>query len=334
MDPRKIDRYNVSKVYKEKNIVILGASGFIGRWLSRGLSQNGANVFLFVRDKLVAKTVFEQYGINGAVFELDLIEDANSLLGIFQTISPDVVFNLAGYGVNPSQRDNDIAYKINADLVQTVCIAMAAAKNNNWGGQDVVHVGSALEYGKDTGDLSEALVCIPTTLYGKSKLLGTQRLTTYCEQNGLKGVTVRLFSVYGPGEHSSRLLPLLINAAKDQLLPLTEGGQKRDYTYIDDVVEGLLRIGAARKSEIVNNGGIINLASGQLNSVRSFVETAASVLTIDSKNLQFGKIPVRNEEMQHLPVTNFRLQQQTDWLPSVSIAEGISRCIKFLKSLE
>lgn len=335
MFPKKLDPINnVYKAYEEKNVVILGASGFIGRWLARGLSQNGANVFLFVRDKLAAKAIFEQYEISGAVYELDLIEDADSLVGIFQKISPDVIFNLAGYGVNPSQRDNDTAYKINADLVQTVCKAMVTTKHNNWGGQDIVHVGSALEYGKDTGDLSETLVCIPTTLYGKSKLLGTQQLTKYCEFYGLKGVTVRLFSVYGPGEHCSRLLPSLINAAKDQSLPLTEGLQERDFTYIDDVVEGLLRIGAVGKSAIFNNGAIINLASGQLNSVRSFVETAASVLTIDTKNLQFGKIPVRNEEMQHLPVANSLLQQQTHWFPSVSIAEGIRRCTKFLTSLE
>lgn len=331
---RTFNHADAYKLYKNKNVVILGASGFIGRWLARELGQNNANTFLFVRDKLAAKKIFEQYGVTGKVFELNLVENSGFLVDIFKRISPDVVFNLAGYGVNPSQRENHIAYKINADLIQIVCKAMAATKCNNWVGQDVVHVGSALEYGRDSSDLSENLVCFPTTLYGKSKLLGTKRLTECCEQYGLKGVTIRLFSVYGPGEHSSRLLPSLLNAAKNQLLPLTEGLQERDFTYIDDVVEGLLRIGAMGKSETFKNGGIINLATGQLDSVRCFVETAANVLTIDTKNLQFGKIPVRNEEMQHLPVTNSVLKQQTNWVPSISIAEGISRCANFLKPSE
>ena len=186
------------------------------------------------------------------------------------------------------------------------------------------------KYGKDSSDLSESIACVPTTLYGESKLLGTKRLAMSCEQYGLKGVTVRLFSVYGPGEHNSRLLPSLLNLAKNQSLPLTEGQQKRDFTYVEDVVEGLLRIGVINKSEAVNNDRVINLATGQLNSVRSFVEIAASILTIDFKNLKFGEIPVRKEEMQHLPVTNALLKQQTGWVPSLSIAEGIGRCVKFL----
>jgi len=321
---------DVYKSYKDKNVVILGASGFIGRWLARALSKIGANIFLFVRDKHAAKRIFDQFGVSGVVFELNLVDDAESLINIFKKISPDVVFNLAGYGVNPSQRDQNLAYTINADLVSIVCKAMATAKGDNWVGQDIVHVGSALEYGKDSSDLSESIACVPTTLYGESKLLGTKRLAMSCEQYGLKGVTVRLFSVYGPGEHNSRLLPSLLNLAKNQSLPLTEGQQKRDFTYVEDVVEGLLRIGVINKSEAVNNDRVINLATGQLNSVRSFVEIAASILTIDFKNLKFGEIPVRKEEMQHLPVTNALLKQQTGWVPSLSIAEGIGRCVKFL----
>jgi UDP-glucose 4-epimerase len=331
---RKDSHCSLYKAYEGRNVVILGAAGFIGRWLARSLSKNGANVFLFVRDKSAAKRIFDQYDINGVVFDVDLINNKDSLSSIFQTISPDVIFNLAGYGVNPTQRDNDTAYKVNADLIKTVCNAMVVTKNNSWDGQDIVHVGSALEYGRDTSDLSETRRCFPTTLYGKSKLLGTQRLTKYCEQYGLKGVTVRLFSVYGPGEHSGRLLPSLINRRKGQVVQMTEGVQKRDFTYIDDVIEGMLRIGAMGKSKFFKNGGIINLASGQLNSVRSFVEIAASILKIDTKNLQFGKIPIRNEEMQHLPVSNHLLQQQTHWVPTVSIAEGVSRCATFLKSIE
>lgn len=330
MITRDCDSTRVLRGYKNKNVVVLGASGFIGRWLARALSQIGANVFLFVRDKSAAEKIFKQYQVSGEIFEIDLIDDVDSLKDIFKTIAPNIVFNLAGYGVNPNQRDSDLAYKINADLVQSVCHAMATAKHN-WCGQDIVHVGSALEYGKDTGNLSETTVCIPTTLYGKSKLLGTQQLTKYCEHYGLIGVTVRLFSVYGPGEHDSRLLPSLINAAKGQLLPLTEGRQERDFTYIDDVVEGLLRFGIVSKSDKFEKTAIVNLASGKLTSIRSFVEAAASILEINTKNLLFGKIPIRSEEMQHLPVTNLLLQQQIHWVPSVSIGEGVNRCAMFLR---
>lgn len=332
--PRQAKYYDLYGAYKEKNVVILGASGFIGRWLARALSKNGAHVFLFVRDKLAANIIFNQYEINGIIFEHDLVANEASLKDLFQTISPDLVFNLAGYGVDPNQRDKVTAYKVNAGLIETICHAISETKSDTWNGQNIVHVGSALEYGKDTGNLSESLTYTPTTIYGESKLLGTQQLTRSCVKHGLKGVTVRLFSVYGPGEHNSRLLPSLINATKGQLLSLTKGTQKRDFTYIDDVVEGLLRIGSVNKPEIFMKGPIINLATGHLNSVRNFVETAANVLDIDTKYLKFGDIPMRSEEMQHLPVSIHLLRQHLHWSPVISISEGICRCSKFLKSIE
>ena len=77
--PRQAKYYDLYGAYKEKNVVILGASGFIGRWLARALSKNGAHVFLFVRDKLAANIIFNQYEINGIIFEHDLVANEASL---------------------------------------------------------------------------------------------------------------------------------------------------------------------------------------------------------------------------------------------------------------
>ena len=334
---QKISDSDVHQMYEGNNVVVLGASGFIGRGLARELCENGANVFLFVRDCLSAEKIFEQYDIKGKIIELDLAKNALSLIDFFQEIKPVITFNLAGYGVDPSERDNDIAYKINADLVGIACKAMAKAKSESWSGQDIIHVGSALEYGEIDGNLSEDSQPNPTTLYGKSKLTGTRLLMQCCQDDKLKGVTVRLFTVYGPGELGGRLLPSLMTAAREgHSVPLTAGLQKRDFTYIDDVVEGLLRVGAAGKpeAEALTHDRIINLASGRLTSVRDFVETAANVLAIETEKLQFGAIPVRNEEMQHLPVSNVLLQRLTHWLPSIGIAEGVRRSMNFLVSLK
>lgn len=320
---------SLSAITEARSIIVLGAAGFIGRWVSRRLCCQGVKPFLVVRDRAAASRVFRDYEIEGEIIQADF-QSLDSVSEFVGQIKPDVIFNLAGYGVDRSERDEEVAYRINAQLVEAVCRAMAIHRNPNWDGQSIVHAGSALEYGEIGGNLAEDSAVNPTTLYGKSKLMGTNLLVQYCRKLGLKGITARLFTVYGPGEHDGRLLPSLLTAAIDgQPLPLTAGEQKRDFTYVEDVADGLLRL-AVTKSQ---PGEIVNLATGRLTTVRSFIETAASTLNIPETNLQFGAIPTRAEEMQHDPVTIDRLRRLTDWTPPTEIAEGIQRTVKQARRL-
>jgi nucleoside-diphosphate-sugar epimerase len=142
-------------------------------------------------------------------------------------------------------------------------------------------------------------------------------------------VTARLFTVYGPGEHSGRLLPSLLEAARTGTpLKLTAGTQKRDFTYVGDVAEGLLRLGLAA----ANLGEIVNLATGQLLSVRSFAETAARILHIPHRSLIFGFVQTRHqEETVHSEVALGLLRRLIGWVPPTSIDDGIRNTLDFEK---
>jgi len=193
--------------------------------------------------ELLLSPVFSEYSIAGQVIEIDLLQ-SNKVCQALQNIMPSIVFNLAGYGVNPIERNELIAYQVNADLVREICHWIAEFKDKKWSGQHLVHVGSALEYGNIHNNLAEDSEPNPTTLYGNSKLAGTKNVARYCPELGIRGLTARLFSVYGPGELPKRLLPsLLETASTEQPLPLTVGRQKRDFTYVEDIAEGLLRLG-------------------------------------------------------------------------------------------
>jgi nucleoside-diphosphate-sugar epimerase len=313
-------------------IVVLGASGFIGRWVSRRLCFQGARPVLVVRDVKMANEVFAAYQIKGEIVQADFqrLDSVTELIGGFK---PDVVFNLAGYGVDRYERDEETAYRINAHLVETICKAMAVHRNPDWLGQNIVHTGSALEYGEIGGNLTEDSTPNPTTLYGQSKLLGTNLLTQFCRKLGVKGITARVFTVYGPGEHEGRLLPSLLEAAKTGApLPLTAGQQRRDFTYVEDVADILIELARSEAAP----GDIVNLATGKLTSVRGFVETAAEVLGISKNNLLFDAIPTRVEEMQHDAVTIDRLQKLLGprlKTPLTDIAKGIRQTKNFEQAL-
>lgn len=307
--------------YRGVRAAVFGASGFIGAWTARALLDAGSHVVMVARRASAIAPELRQQPLV-TVLEADL-SDESAVQETIATTHPSIVFNLAGYGVDRGERDEAPARLINSDLPQWLANSMAAAEPDEWPGQRVLHVGSALEYGEIGGDLAERSAPNPTTLYGQTKLAGTLALRRACESADLAGATARLFTVYGAGEHAGRLLPTLLAAkGNDSPIELSEGRQRRDFTYVEDVAEGLLRLGVCRG---LARGEIVNLATGTLTEVREFVRQAARVLEIEPGRLRFGALPTRAEEMQHDPVSVARLREVLGWVPSVSIADGVRR---------
>jgi nucleoside-diphosphate-sugar epimerase len=312
--------------YQGSRALVLGASGFIGRWIVRTLTQAGAEVIAGVRDPETAAGILGRWGAHGGIVTVDLAR-AGAVGSLIRTIEPAIVFNAAGYGVDRNERDHELLRRLNHDLVAEIASGLRDRPRGRWAGARLVHCGSALEYGTLDGDLAEeGPAPQPTDPYGQSKLAGTVALRRIAVEAGMPSVTARLFTVYGPGEHPTRLLPtLLMAAATGAPVPLTTGAQMRDFTFVEDVAEGLLRLGAA----VGTPGEVVNLATGKLLSVRDFARQAAHVLLIPEARLQFGLAGTHIAEMQHKPVTVAKLQHLTGWYPSVSVENGVRRTIAF-----
>lgn len=299
--------------YRGRRILVLGAAGFIGRRVVRMLERQGAMVIRAVHradpTPRCSRTVVVDLSVPGTAAALVEAEQ------------PEVTFNLAGYGVLPTQRDPGQAQLLNADLPAELAVACATERVPNWQGPRLVHTGSALEYGVAAGNLAEDTLPLPTTLYGRTKLAGTTAIAAAVAAGGLRAVTARLFTVYGPGEPLPRLLPSLRAAAgATGAIALTSGEQQRDFTYVDDVAEGILRLGMSGAA-----AGTVNLATGILTPVATVVRLAAAQFGIAAERLRFGALPTRPEEMSHQPVALDRLWEMTGWVPQTTIAEGLRR---------
>jgi UDP-glucose 4-epimerase len=306
--------------YRELPVLVLGAGGFIGSRVGLALSDLGARVTQVVRGGTSAGP--------GEVVKADLLLPGEAER-VVDDAAPRLVFNLAGYGVDPTERDEEVARQTNELLVTRVAAAVAEIEAGAWPGQRMVHVGSALEYGEARGRLDEETEARATTLYGRSKLAGTRALAGLCAARGLRGVTARLFMVYGPGEQAGRLLPALVAAAASgQGIDLTAGTQLRDFTHVDDVAEGLLRLGASEGPP----GQVVNLATGRLTAVRAFAECVGRCVGMPTEALRFGALPTRVHEMSHDPVSIDRLRDRVKWVPGISVEQGVERTLDALRA--
>jgi nucleoside-diphosphate-sugar epimerase len=315
--------------YAGRRVLVLGAAGFIGRWVARKLSEAGADLCLAVRDRAAAEKVFSSYQVSGEITVVD-VERTGAVAELVARVRPCITFNLAGYGVDPAESDEQRLHRVNAELPE-ILARSALTGDTSWKGHHVVHAGSALEYGIAEGILAERAVPRPTTAYGKSKLAGTLRLSRVLQELGTaRGLTARLFTVYGPGEHRGRLLPSLLETADTGApLDLTSGLQQRDFTYVEDAAEGMLRLGTTAPVP----GDVVNLATGILTPVRQFAERAAQLLSIQPGKLRFGALPTRGEEMPTTGIDVSMLRDVTGWTPQTDITSGIKRTRDFVKGL-
>ena len=308
-----------------RRVLVTGATGFIGRWVARGLSAVGAQLWLAARNEEKLVAIRDAFEIKAQLVAVDCSKEG-TFSQLYREANPDVVFNLAGYGVDPSERDESLAWALNMRLVEEMAEVAASSEHSAWSGLRLVHAGTGAEYGPVEGVVTEGSDAAPISVYGRSKLAGTKALSAVQRRTGLRAITARLFTVYGPGEHPGRLLPSLLQASRSgEAVKLTVGQQQRDFTYVSDVVEGLLRL--ASLSESVPP--IVNLATGKLTSVRTFAKCAADVLGMDDSQLHFGGLPEQRDEVRQGLVDTRQLRGLLDWVPACTPAEGIARTIEF-----
>lgn len=245
--------------------------------------------------------------------EADLADDGIAA-GLVDAVRPDVVMNLAAYGVSRFEKDADRHEVLNVRLVHELADALKATPPaDDWTGCRLIQPGSSLEYGKTAASLDESTACAPDTPYGRTKLAATEALWA-ARDRGLASLVPRAFMVFGAGERPGRLVPSLLEAASaDHRIALSAGSQCRDWAYVEDVADALLRLACVDASKVIRRVAPfdtpgINIASGNLLSVRDFVHCLADEMSIGKERLGFGDLAEDAREMRHpaVPVDRCR----------------------------
>jgi nucleoside-diphosphate-sugar epimerase len=304
-----------------RSAVVTGATGFIGSALARRLLEEGIKTYCLLRRKPRCDSILES--LKGAkVVQVDSFQTLE-LERCFAEFSPDVVFNLASYGVSQEDRDPEALLDGNVSLVARLVLAAAISQPKL-----VIHTGSCLEYGPpllQRSPFTEEQPLRPTSLYGAAKASSTLYGSTLAARLGVPFVTLRLFGVFGVGEGSRRLIPYLIDQLRrDEPVDLTPGEQVRDFLYVDDVVGAFVR---SAQDGSLTPSETYNVCSGKPVRIRDIGELAADLMEKPRTLLQWGRRPYRQDEPMWIVGDNRRFADATSWWPQVKLTEGIRRMI-------
>jgi nucleoside-diphosphate-sugar epimerase len=298
-------------------VLVTGASGFLGRQVVRALVRQGCD----------AVSVFHTTGFDEdrRHFRLDL-RDTAALQKLFRQFRFSAVIHLAASGVSAEAENFEDMVAINT--LASAALARTALAS---GIERFLYVGSGFEYRPQAHAMDESTPLGAPNLYGASKAAGWMLLDTLHRVEGLPLVTVRPFSIYGPGENPAKLVPYtILQALHGEPIRLTLGSQVRDYVFVEDVVEAL-RLCLVAPSAV---GQVYNIGAGphEARSVRQFIEEILFLMGAPRRLCWFGRASRGRRDPPCLVSDPTKAHVELGWRPRVTLEEGLARTVAWYKA--
>lgn len=300
-----------------RRVIITGATGFIGANLARRLLHNGHDIHLLVRQ---GHNPWRINALSGdvQVHEVDLC-DRVTLRRVVGGIRPEWIFHLAAHGAYSSQ--TDLHQILQTNLLATINLVETCRAI---GFDAFVNTGTSSEYGFKDHAPHEKEWIEPNSHYAVTKAAATL-FCRYTAQNSHVHIpTLRLYSVYGPYEEPTRLLPtLIVHGLHDTLPSLVNPAIARDYVYTDDINDAYILAATHPGQEL---GAVYNVGTGIQTSLREVVDVARRTLSITAES-QWGSMPDRIWDTSVWVSDNRAIQAALGWRPQHSFEQGFRKMI-------
>jgi UDP-glucose 4-epimerase len=303
-------------------VLVTGGAGFIGTHLVRRLVADGAHVT--VVDDLSAPSA--QAVPAGVVWHRLRLPDPR-LRGLVADGRFDRVYHLAGAAYVPPSIDDpggDLAN--NAD----VTLSVLEAVRHGSPGTPVLYTSSAAVYGSPTTlPIPEDAPIVPVSPYGVSKYAAEQYVSLYARLHGLRAASLRLFSVFGPGQRKQVVFDLIAKLAADptRLEVLGAGTEMRDFVFVEDVVGAAVAVMARAPLA----GEVYNVASGEGVTIKQLVAHVTAVLGVSPRVRYTGE--ARPGDALHWVADVTRLRALA-YAPAVNLREGVRRVADWFAALD
>ncbi|MBA3662137.1 MAG: NAD(P)-dependent oxidoreductase [Gammaproteobacteria bacterium] len=293
------------------SVFVTGASGFIGRFTLALLIKHNYQIHAIYSHAL---PVFNHPQIKW--HQLDL-HDHSKVDRLMREIMPTHLLHAAWFAKPGEFWTSPLNNQwLKSSLFLFNCFIQT-------GGKRAVMVGSCAEYEWGLEHCSESKTpCLPQTLYGKSKYALYSLTKKLASQNHISLAWARLFFLYGPFEHTDRLVAsAIVSLMNRRAFHVQNSNQLRDFLYVVDVADGLV--------SLLNSDcqGSINLASGSPVLIKDLIQHIAKQLE-GTHLVSFGNLDARQDQ---ITADTSRLQDELKWQPSYTLDTGLQETIKWWK---
>ncbi len=296
---------------KNKTILIVGGTGFLGFYLCNFFKKKGWKVYSLSKKKpLKFRKVKNIKYLFGDISKINKIK-------FLKKINYKYVINCGGY---VDHFNKITTYNTHVNGCKNIYKLSLDKKLKLF-----VQIGSASEYGSIKSPHREDKKGNPKDNYGMNKLENTNFFVNL--KNYFPFVIIRPYQVYGPRQDNNRLIPFIISSCiRNKAFPCSNGLQYRDFLYIDDFVLAVYKIVIKKDSY----GQIFNIGTGKPVRVKKIIEKICN--KIKSGTPEYGKILLRKNEQKKLFPSIKKATEILNWSPKVKLDKGLNKTIKYYKN--
>jgi polyisoprenyl-phosphate glycosyltransferase len=304
-------------------VLVLGAGGFVGSNLVAMLSKYRTDVIGTIAPNGASRL---SPGIAISLRELD-ITDLVQARALLDEVKPGTIFDTIAYGAYSFEKDAEKTYQTNFLAKVKVLEVLEEV-----GRPTYIHAGSSSEYGLNCSGPSEDAELVPNSPYAVSKVAIAAHLRFLGSIRRYPCLNLRLYSVYGPLEDTSRLMPTLIKSAlTGKLPPLVHQDISRDFVYIDDVCRAFVK--SAVKLDPSFYGESINIGSGRETRIEELAKLASEIFGISEVPV-FGSMPNRAWDTTRWYSNSDRASRRLEWKAETTMVDGIHMMTEWVRSVE
>ncbi|MBZ0189625.1 MAG: GDP-mannose 4,6-dehydratase [Candidatus Obscuribacterales bacterium] len=320
---------NIDTQFKGKSVLITGGMGFIGSNLAIRLVQAGANVT--VMDAMISDYGGNEFNISPVSGQVRVnysdLRDENAM--IYLVKNQDYVFHLAGQVCHLMSLSNPFP-DIEINITGTAILMEALRKHNPEA--IVIYTGTRGQYGSSVSlPVNEEAPTNPKGIYEISNLTAEKIIKVYNDAHNIRSVLLRLSNIYGPRSQMKHsrfgVCNWFIRLAmdNDKIQVFGDGSILRDFCYVDDCVEALL------KSALVEDayGQIFNVGSDIPVSFVELVKTIIDCAKRGSWNFAEFSPERKAQEPGDFYSDVSKIKKYVDWEPNTDLVAGINKTIAF-----
>ena len=314
--------------WNDQTVLITGAGGFIGSRLCERLVEEGASVRAFVRYTSRAEIGLLKQLPPEILANIEIIRgDLRDYSAVEQAANGvDTIFHLGALISIPYSYVHPVD-TVQTNILGTMNILEACRKT----GAKLVHTSTSEVYGTALRvPIDEDHPLQGQSPYSASKIGADKLVESYYRSFDVPAITIRPFNTYGPGQSNRAVIPTIITQAlSGDVVRLGNLEAIRDFTYLDDTVEGFLLAGKAG----LWNGETFNLGTGEEIRIGAIAELIFKIMGKQPEiKIEQDRLRPEKSEVMRLISDNHKAKEALNWQPKVGMEEGLRRTIEWINA--